>query len=97
MLDTISAGSVGASSLTVAELRLLPLLATHLTYKEIGERLHLSRNTIKSEAVSVLRKLGVSVAGSGGRDGRADRAARARSAPIGPAMPSLATSFTLLA
>ena len=58
MLDTVNSGSVGASSLTVAELRLLPLLATHLTYKEIGERLHLSRNTIKSEAVSVLRKLG---------------------------------------
>lgn len=58
MLETINAESVGASSLTVAELRLLPLLATHLTYKEIGERLHLSRNTIKSEAVSVLRKLG---------------------------------------
>jgi LuxR family maltose regulon positive regulatory protein len=60
MLDRISVGSVGASSLTVAELRLLPLLATHLTYRDIGERLHLSRNTIKSEAVSVLRKLGVS-------------------------------------
>ena len=63
MLDTISAGSVGASSLTVAELRLLPLLATHLTYKEVGERLHLSRNTIKSEVVSILRKLGVSSRG----------------------------------
>ena len=63
MLDTISVGSVGASSLTVAELRLLPLLATHLTYKEIGERLHLSRNTIKSEVVSILRKLGVSSRG----------------------------------
>ena len=59
MLDRISTDSVGASSLTVAELRLLPLLATHLTYREIGERLYLSRNTIKSEAVSVLRKLGV--------------------------------------
>jgi LuxR family maltose regulon positive regulatory protein len=58
MLDTISVESIGASSLTVAELRLLPLLATHLTYREIGERLYLSRNTIKSEAVSVLRKLG---------------------------------------
>ena len=59
ILDRISTDSVGASSLTVAELRLLPLLATHLTYREIGERLYLSRNTIKSEAVSVLRKLGV--------------------------------------
>jgi LuxR family maltose regulon positive regulatory protein len=52
--------SLGASTLTAAELRLLPLLATHLTMAEIGERLFLSRNTVKSEAVSIYRKLGVS-------------------------------------
>jgi len=54
-------GSVppGASALTVAELRLLPLLATHLSFPEIGEELFLSRNTIKSQAVSIYRKLGV--------------------------------------
>ena len=51
------------SSLTAAELRLLPLLATHLSYRDIGERLHVSRNTVKSEAVSVFRKLGVSSRG----------------------------------
>ena len=34
------AGAVGASSLTAAELRLLPLLSTHLSYAEIGERLY---------------------------------------------------------
>lgn len=60
MLDTISVGPLGASSLTAAELRLLPLLATHLSYRDIGERLQVSRNTVKSEAVSVFRKLGVS-------------------------------------
>ena len=60
MLDTIRRGTVGASSLTAAELRLLPLLATHLSYPDIGERLHLSRNTVKSQAVSLFRKLGVS-------------------------------------
>jgi LuxR family maltose regulon positive regulatory protein len=59
-LDTIRAGAVGASSLTTAELRLLPLLSTHLSFREIGERLHLSRHTIKSQAISVYRKLGVS-------------------------------------
>jgi LuxR family maltose regulon positive regulatory protein len=48
MLDTIRVGAVGASSLTAAELRLLPLLATHLSYRDIGERLFLSRNTVKS-------------------------------------------------
>ena len=60
MLDAIPVGLVGASSLTAAELRLLPLLATHLSYPEIGARLHVSRNTIKSEAASLFRKLGVS-------------------------------------
>jgi LuxR family maltose regulon positive regulatory protein len=48
------------SGLTRAELRLLPLLRTHLSFKEIGERLHVSRNTIKTQAISVYRKLGVS-------------------------------------
>ena len=63
MLDSIRVGAVGASSLTAAELRLLPLLATHLSYRDIGERLFVSRNTVKSEAVSLFRKLGVSSRG----------------------------------
>jgi LuxR family maltose regulon positive regulatory protein len=50
----------GNSGLTRAELRLLPLLSTHLSFREIGERLHVSRNTIKTQAISVYRKLGVS-------------------------------------
>ncbi|MGH3035944.1 MAG: LuxR C-terminal-related transcriptional regulator [Gaiellaceae bacterium] len=49
-----------ASTLTPAELRLLPLLATHLSFREIGERLYVSRNTVKTQAISVYRKLGVS-------------------------------------
>ena len=48
------------SGLTAAELRLLPLLSTHLSFREIGERLYVSRNTIKTQAISVYRKLGVS-------------------------------------
>jgi len=48
----------GASSLTAAELRLLPLLQTHMTFPEIGGELFLSRNTIKSQAYSIYRKLG---------------------------------------
>ncbi len=47
------------STLTAAELRVLPLLATHLKFKEIGEQLHLSHNTVKSHAMSIYRKLGV--------------------------------------
>ena len=49
----------GASALTAAELRLLPLLVTHLSFPQIGEELFLSRNTIKSQAISIYRKLGV--------------------------------------
>ena len=48
----------GASALTGAELRLLPMLSTHLSFPEIAEELFLSRNTIKSEAISIYRKLG---------------------------------------
>ena len=46
-----------AMSLTGAELRLLPYLATHLTFPEIATRLFISRNTVKTEAVSIYRKL----------------------------------------
>jgi LuxR family maltose regulon positive regulatory protein len=53
-------GTVGTSSLTTAELRLLPMLPTHLTFREMGERLHVSRHTVKTQAMSVYRKLGVS-------------------------------------
>ena len=60
MLDAIRGGVPGASSLTTAELRLLPLLQTHLTFREIGERLYVSRHTVKTQAISVYRKLGVS-------------------------------------
>ena len=49
-----------AMSLTGAELRLLPYLATHLTFPEIATRLFISRNTVKTEAVSIYRKLGAS-------------------------------------
>jgi LuxR family maltose regulon positive regulatory protein len=47
-------------SLTAAELRLLPLLTTHLTFRQIAQRLYVSRNTIKTQAISVYRKLGAS-------------------------------------
>jgi LuxR family transcriptional regulator, maltose regulon positive regulatory protein len=48
------------STLTAAELRLLPLLTTHLTFREIGERLFVSRNTVKTQAISAYRKLDAS-------------------------------------
>jgi LuxR family transcriptional regulator, maltose regulon positive regulatory protein len=52
--------TAGASALTAAELRLLPLLSTHLSFPEIAAELFLSPNTIKSQAYSLYRKLGAS-------------------------------------
>src|SRR6266566_5270555 len=49
-----------ASSLTAAELRVLPMLATHLSFREIGAELSLSPHTVKSQAISAYRKLGAS-------------------------------------
>ena len=57
---TAESGGAWAMSLTAAELRLLPYLATHLTFPEIATRLFISRNTVKSEAVALYRKLGAS-------------------------------------
>ena len=42
---------------------MLPYLQTHLTIREIGERLFVSRNTVSSEVGSIYRKLGVSSRG----------------------------------
>ena len=50
----------GASALTAAELRLLPMLATHLSFPQIAEQMSLSRHTVKAEATSIYRKLGAS-------------------------------------
>jgi LuxR family maltose regulon positive regulatory protein len=50
----------GASALTTAELRLLPMLWTHLSFPEIAAELFLSPLTIKSEMKSIYRKLGAS-------------------------------------
>ena len=53
-------GVPGASALTVAELRVLPLLATHLSFPEIAAGLTLSPHTIKAQRKSIYRKLGAS-------------------------------------
>ena len=49
-----------ASALTAAELRVLPMLATHLSFPEIGAEMFLSPHTVKSQAMSIYRKLGAS-------------------------------------
>jgi LuxR family transcriptional regulator, maltose regulon positive regulatory protein len=62
-LDQVRDQAIGATPLTAAELRLLPLLATHLTFREVGQRLYVSQHTVKSQALSIYRKLGVSSRG----------------------------------
>jgi LuxR family maltose regulon positive regulatory protein len=59
-LAGIGPGTIGLSALTKAELRLLPFLATNLSFPEIGERLYISRHTVKTQAMSIYRKLGTS-------------------------------------
>jgi DNA-binding CsgD family transcriptional regulator len=53
-------GAPRGPALTAAELRLLPLLSTHLSFPEIAAELFVSRNTIKTQIVSIYRKLGAS-------------------------------------
>jgi LuxR family transcriptional regulator, maltose regulon positive regulatory protein len=50
--------TLGASALTAAELRLLPLLSTHLSFPQLGKEMFLSKHTVKAQAQSVYRKLG---------------------------------------
>ncbi|MFV8295112.1 AAA family ATPase [Mycolicibacterium fortuitum] len=65
-LDRIRTLSVARSargarpSLTTAELRLLPHLATHLSLQRIADELVIGRETVKSQAKSIYRKLDVS-------------------------------------
>ncbi|MFL5680587.1 MAG: LuxR C-terminal-related transcriptional regulator, partial [Chloroflexota bacterium] len=48
---------VGSSVLTPAELRVVPFLPTHLSFQEIADRLTISRNTVKTHAMSIYGKL----------------------------------------
>jgi LuxR family maltose regulon positive regulatory protein len=46
-----------AMALSAAEMRVLQLLPTHLSLGEIGDELHTSRNTVKTQVAAVYRKL----------------------------------------
>src|SRR5262249_4383536 len=59
-LQFVRSETPGVAALTSAEWRVLPLLSTHLSFREIGEQLHVSPHTVKSQAMSLYRKLGVS-------------------------------------
>ena len=59
--DTFSVEALaGPGSLTTAELRVLRFLPSHLSFREIAERLHVSANTVKTQAHAVYRKLDAS-------------------------------------
>jgi LuxR family maltose regulon positive regulatory protein len=58
-VENAPATAPGMSTLTAAELRLLPYLPTYLSFREIGERLSVSPHTVKSQAISIYRKLDV--------------------------------------
>lgn len=51
---------LSAAPLTTAELRVLSYLPTHLSFQAMAEDLFVSRNTVKTQAISIYRKLGVS-------------------------------------
>jgi hypothetical protein len=46
--------------LTSSEQRLLPLLATMLSFDEIGRLLELPREAVRGDAIEIYRKLGLS-------------------------------------
>ena len=48
----------GLTPFTLAELRILRLLPTHLSFPEMGALLFVSRHTVKTQALSTYRKLG---------------------------------------
>jgi len=58
-LTSLARTELESGGLTPAELRLLPYLATHLAFREIADELDVSRNTVKTQAISIYRKLGV--------------------------------------
>jgi len=53
-------GREGREALTKAELRTLQYLPSHLSFREIGERIHVSPNTVKTQAQAIYRKLDAS-------------------------------------
>ena len=56
-VEEASSSLVGSSMFTPAELRVLQFLSTHLSFQDIGDRLSVSRNTVKTHAMSIYGKL----------------------------------------
>jgi len=75
-VEAMHVPAAGASALTAAELRVLGLMPTNLTLDDIAAHLFVSRNTVKTQVVSIYRKLGVNK--------RADAVNQARQAGLLP-------------
>jgi LuxR family maltose regulon positive regulatory protein len=60
VVDAAADHSLGSTPLTTAELRVLRYLPTQLSFPEIAGGLFVSRHTIKTQALAVYHKLGVS-------------------------------------
>ena len=72
LADAFAESATGdGPTLTNAELRILRLLPSHLTLREIGERLNVSTNTVKTQSMAVYRKLDVSSRSNAVARGRA--------------------------
>ena len=64
MASTAGRDVPGASTVTAAELHVLPLLTSHLTFKAIAKRSGLLARTVKSHAMAIYRKLDVASRGA---------------------------------
>ncbi len=62
-IASLPVGLAGASTLTIAELRVLSLLPYYLTFEEIGQRLGVKGSTVKTHALSIYGKLEASSRG----------------------------------
>ncbi len=63
LLQSAAFSGGSAVALTSAELRVLQYLPSHLSFPQIGAHLFLSQNTIKTHALAIYRKFGVSSRG----------------------------------
>jgi LuxR family transcriptional regulator, maltose regulon positive regulatory protein len=83
-LDVLQSSTAGDTwSLTAAELRVLRYLPSHLSFREIAERLYVSPNTVKTQVRGIYRKLRVS-----GRGSAVDQARAAGLVDEGPGAPT---------
>ena len=70
VIEERRAALAGTSALSPAEARLLPFLATHLTFREVAGELFLSVHTVRAQVASIYRKFGVASRAAAVQQGR---------------------------